>query len=92
MLGGRRAGRVDGRSTLSRVGANGADVPTTGALFSLSRGTTIRLRPTGRAPTNAARVITVTPPGDARLRYRTFAMSANVMFVMLMVVLLMLRL
>jgi hypothetical protein len=67
-------------------------VPTTGALFSLSRGTTIRLRPTGRAPTNAARVVTVTAPGDVRFRYLTFAMSANVMLVVVTVVLLMLRL
>jgi hypothetical protein len=89
--GGRRAPPPDWRSTLSRVGAKGAAVPTMGALFSRSRGTTMRLRPTGLAPTNVSRVTTVTPPGDPRFRYRAFVMSARVMLVTLTVVMLMLR-
>jgi hypothetical protein len=76
--------------TLARVGAKGAAVPTMVALFSRSFGTTMRLRPTGRAPTNVSRATTVTPPGDPRFRYLKVVMSSG-MLVTLMVVMLMLR-
>ena len=91
LTGGRRTGRPPRRATLSRVGANGADVPTTGALFSRSRGTTMRLRPTGRAPTKVSRVTTVTPPGNPRFRYLKVVMLPIVMLVTLTLVMLTLR-
>src|SRR5206468_450033 len=52
--------------TLSRVGATGAVVPTTGAALARSRVTTTTFRSTGRAPANVSRVTTVTPFATSR--------------------------
>src|SRR5207249_11986560 len=64
-----RTGTISGcASTLRRPGATCAVVPTTVACSIRSRGTTMRLCPTGRDSTNVCCDTTVTAPGAARFR------------------------